>query len=35
VIVPLLALWLGHDERTANGTSLVAIVVIATFEVIA
>jgi uncharacterized membrane protein YfcA len=29
VIVPLLVLWLGFDERTATGTSLAAIVVIA------
>ena len=29
VIVPLLVLWLGLDERTATGTSLAAIVVIA------
>ena len=29
VIVPLLVLWLGFDERAASGTSLVAIVVIA------
>ena len=29
VIVPLLVLWLGYDERTATGTSLAAIVVIA------
>ncbi len=29
VIVPLLILWLGYEERTATGTSLVAIVVIA------
>jgi uncharacterized membrane protein YfcA len=29
VIVPLLILWLGEDERTATGTSLAAIVVIA------
>ena len=29
VIVPLLVLWLGIDERTATGTSLAAIVVIA------
>lgn len=28
VIVPLLVLWLGYDERTATGTSLAAIVVI-------
>lgn len=30
VIVPLLVLWLGFDERVATGTSLAAIVVIAT-----
>jgi uncharacterized membrane protein YfcA len=29
VIVPLLVLWLGFDERVASGTSLAAIVVIA------
>jgi uncharacterized membrane protein YfcA len=29
VIVPLLVLWLGYEERRATGTSLVAIVVIA------
>jgi uncharacterized protein len=29
VMVPLLILWLGYDERTATGTSLAAIVVIA------
>jgi uncharacterized membrane protein YfcA len=29
IIVPLLILWLAYDERTATGTSLVAIVVIA------
>src|SRR4051794_30087826 len=29
VIVPLLILWRGHDERTATGTSLAAIVLIA------
>jgi uncharacterized protein len=29
VIVPLLVLWLGVDERAATGTSLAAIVVIA------
>jgi len=28
VIVPLLVLWLGYDEREATGTSLAAIVVI-------
>jgi hypothetical protein len=35
VIVPLLVLWLGYDERTATGTSLAAIVVIAAFATIA
>jgi len=30
VIVPLLVLWLGYEEREATGTSLAAIVVIAT-----
>jgi len=29
VIVPLLVLWLGFDERLATGTSLAAIVLIA------
>lgn len=29
VIVPLLILWFGFDERTATGTSLAAIVLIA------
>jgi uncharacterized membrane protein YfcA len=29
VIVPLLILWLGYDERTATGTSLAAIAIIA------
>ena len=29
IIVPLLILWLGYEERTATGTSLAAIVVIA------
>lgn len=29
VIVPLLVLWLGFDERTATGTSLAAIAIIA------
>ena len=31
VIVPLLVLWLGYDERAATGTSLGAIVFIAAF----
>lgn len=30
VIVPLLIMWLGFEEREASGTSLAAIVVIAT-----
>lgn len=29
VIVPLLILWLGYDEREATGTSLAAIIAIA------
>jgi uncharacterized membrane protein YfcA len=29
VIVPLLILWLGYEEREATGTSLAAIVIIA------
>ncbi len=29
VIVPLLILWLGYEEREATGTSLTAIVIIA------
>jgi uncharacterized membrane protein YfcA len=29
IIVPLLILWFGYEEREATGTSLVAIVVIA------
>ncbi len=29
VIVPLLILWLGYEERRATGTSLAAIVIIA------
>jgi uncharacterized membrane protein YfcA len=33
VIVPLLILWLGYDERTATGTSLAAIAFIAAFGV--
>ncbi len=33
VIVPLLVLWLGYGEREATGTSLMAIVFIATFAV--
>jgi uncharacterized membrane protein YfcA len=31
VIVPLLVLWLGYEEREATGTSLAAIVFIAGF----
>jgi uncharacterized membrane protein YfcA len=31
VIVPLLVLWLGYDERAATGTSLAAITFIAAF----
>jgi uncharacterized membrane protein YfcA len=31
VIVPLLVLWLGYDERAATGTSLAAIIFIAAF----
>jgi uncharacterized protein len=31
VIVPLLVLWLGYDERAATGTSLAAIIFIAGF----
>jgi uncharacterized membrane protein YfcA len=31
VIVPLLIFWLGYGEREATGTSLAAIVVIATY----
>jgi uncharacterized membrane protein YfcA len=34
VIVPLLIFWLGYQERTATGTSLVAIFAIATFAVV-
>lgn len=33
VIVPLLILWLGYEEREATGTSLAAIVVIALLAV--
>jgi uncharacterized protein len=35
VIVPLLVLWLGYDERRATGTSLAAIVVIAAMATLA
>jgi|tagenome__1003787_1003787.scaffolds.fasta_scaffold20982212_5 uncharacterized membrane protein YfcA len=31
VIVPLLIVWLGYEEREATGTSLAAIVVISSF----
>ena len=31
VIVPLLILWLGYDERSATGTSLAALIFIAGF----
>jgi uncharacterized membrane protein YfcA len=34
VVVPLLVLWLGYGERRATGTSLAAIVVIATMATI-
>jgi uncharacterized protein len=34
VIVPLLILWLGYGEREATGTSLAAIVVIASVAVV-
>ena len=33
VIVPLLVLWLGYEEREATGTSLAAIVVISAVTV--
>jgi uncharacterized membrane protein YfcA len=29
IIVPLLVLWLGYDQKEATGTSLAAIIVIA------
>jgi len=35
IMVPLLVLWLGYEERTATGTSLAAIVVIAAMATIA
>ena len=35
VMVPLMVLWLGYDERIATGTSLAAIVIIAGFATIA
>jgi uncharacterized membrane protein YfcA len=31
IIVPLLILWMGHEDREATGTSLAAIVIIAAF----
>jgi uncharacterized protein len=34
VIVPLLVLWLGYEEREATGTSLAAIVLIAAVAVV-
>ena len=34
VIVPLLVLWLAFDERTATGTSLLAIAIVATAAVL-
>ena len=34
VIVPLLVLWLGYDERAATATSLAAIVLVATFAAV-
>ena len=33
IIVPLLLMWLGYEEREATGTSLAAIVLIALFGV--
>ncbi len=35
VMVPLLVLWLGYEQREATGTSLAAIVIIAGFAAIA
>jgi uncharacterized protein len=35
IIVPLLILWLGYEEREATGTSLAAIVVIAAMAAVA
>jgi uncharacterized protein len=35
VIVPLLILWLAYGEREATGTSMMAIIVIAAYAVIA
>ena len=34
VMVPLLILWLGYEERSATGTSLAAIAIIAGFAAI-
>jgi uncharacterized membrane protein YfcA len=34
VIVPLLVLWLGYGDREATGTSMAAIILIATFAVV-
>ncbi|MDQ3850612.1 MAG: sulfite exporter TauE/SafE family protein [Actinomycetota bacterium] len=34
VMVPLLVLWMGYDERRATGTSLAAIVIIASFAAV-
>jgi uncharacterized protein len=34
VMVPLFILWLGHEEREATGTSLAAIVIIASVAVV-
>ena len=34
VIVPLLIFWLGYGDREATGTSMAAIIVIATFAVV-
>jgi uncharacterized membrane protein YfcA len=35
IIVPLLILWFGYEEREATGTSLAAIVIIAALAVVA
>jgi uncharacterized membrane protein YfcA len=35
VIVPLLILWLGYGDREATGTSMMAIIVIAAYAVVA
>jgi uncharacterized membrane protein YfcA len=34
IIVPLLILWLGYGDREATGTSMAAIILIATFAVV-